>query len=79
MARVEVGCSGLLKTSYRFVVTELGGCAVDIDNEHDLEVARLRYDEWTKSQYEIAARMHDALPEKAGGPEPEASEADGGG
>ena len=35
LARVERGCSDLLRTGFRFVVTDVGGCAIDIDNEHD--------------------------------------------
>jgi len=37
MARIEKGCSALLRTQFRFIVTEGGGTAVDIDNEPDLE------------------------------------------
>jgi hypothetical protein len=54
MARIERGCGQLLGADFRFVVTEIGGCAVDVDNEHDFEVARERYAEWTKAQHERA-------------------------
>ncbi len=48
--RIEAGCSSLLRASFRFVATEAGGCAIDIDNEADLDVARLRFSEWCESQ-----------------------------
>ena len=44
----------LLRASFRFVVTEAGGAAIDIDNEHDFDVAKLRYAEWCKPQRERA-------------------------
>jgi len=50
MARVEAGCSALLDARFRFVVTEIGGCAVDIDNEHDYDAARARFEVWRERQ-----------------------------
>jgi hypothetical protein len=44
MARIEAGCSALLGGRFRFVVTEVGGCAVDIDNERDYAAARKRFE-----------------------------------
>ena len=46
IARIERGCSSLLRARFRFLVTDAGGCAVDIDNEHDYDVAKLRCAEW---------------------------------
>ena len=57
MERIERGISSLLRGSFRFVVTEGGGCAVDIDNEHDFEVARERFSEWRKAQGERALAL----------------------
>jgi GTP:adenosylcobinamide-phosphate guanylyltransferase len=62
VARVEAACSSLLRVSCRLVVTDFGGAAVDIDNEHDYDVARLRYSEWTKAQREKAERLYGPLP-----------------
>ncbi len=59
IARIERGISKLLGTSFRFVVTDLGGSAVDVDNEHDYDVSKRRYDEWIKAQAERAQRMFD--------------------
>jgi hypothetical protein len=50
LPRLERGISALLGCRYRFVVTELGGAAVDIDNEHDYDAARERFDEWSHDQ-----------------------------
>lgn len=50
MARIERGCGELLKTEFRFIVTEVGGCAVDIDNEHDYAVACERFSRWRAAQ-----------------------------
>ncbi len=62
IARIERGVSSLLQASFRFVVTDVGGAAVDIDNEHDYDVARRRYGEWTKAQTERAEQMYGGLP-----------------
>ncbi len=68
MARIEKGVSSLLRASFRLVVTRAGGCAVDVDNERDLDVARLRYDEWSERQRERAQVLYGPLPlpERAG-------------
>jgi GTP:adenosylcobinamide-phosphate guanylyltransferase len=58
LARVEAGCSDLLRASFRFIVTEAGGAAIDIDNEHDYDVAKLRYEEWSKLQAGRALRLY---------------------
>jgi len=50
MARVEAGCSALLRGAFRFAVTEVGGCAVDIDNEPDYDAARARFEVWRARQ-----------------------------
>ncbi|HTY19217.1 MAG TPA: NTP transferase domain-containing protein [Myxococcota bacterium] len=57
MSRVEAGCSALLRGRFRFVVTEVGGSAVDIDNEHDYDAARARFDVWRDRQRERAAAL----------------------
>lgn len=60
-ARIELGCSALLRASFRFVVTDLGGCAMDIDNESEFDAAIERFDEWSALQAERAA-MASGLP-----------------
>ncbi len=69
IARVESGCSDLLRASFRFVVTEAGGAAIDIDNEHDYDVAKLRYAEWSKLQAGRAEQLYGAPALGPGDPE----------
>jgi hypothetical protein len=47
---VESCISSLLRTDYRFVVTEAGGCALDIDNQHEYEASVERFGEWSEQQ-----------------------------
>ncbi len=61
LARIELGCSTLLRGDFQFVVTEGGGCAVDIDNEHDYDVAAARYDEWRKEQLARVEQLYGPL------------------
>ena len=48
--RTEQAVSRLLQTRFRFVVTEIGGCAIDIDTEQEYDAVRERFDEWTNAQ-----------------------------
>jgi hypothetical protein len=70
IARVERAVSSLLGTRFRFAVTELGGAAVDIDNDEDYEAARARFAEWWKRELAKGeARVGPlALPPAAGPP-----------
>ena len=47
---VERGMSKMLRTRLRFVMTELGGAALDIDNEADLAVAEKMMGRWKEKQ-----------------------------
>jgi GTP:adenosylcobinamide-phosphate guanylyltransferase len=62
MPRIEKGCSALLRTDFRFAVTEGGGCAVDIDNEPDLDAAKLLYDSWRERQLARVEKFYGPLP-----------------
>lgn len=66
-SRIEWGVSSLLRSSFRLVTTEGGGCGVDVDNEHDLDVARERYREWKERQRERVLEIYGPLPLAAGG------------
>ncbi|MDX1650536.1 MAG: nucleotidyltransferase family protein, partial [Myxococcota bacterium] len=72
LERTERACSALLDTRFRFVSTDVGGCAVDIDNEHDFDCAEARFEEWREAQQRLAERIHGPLPlpETAGGAPP---------
>jgi GTP:adenosylcobinamide-phosphate guanylyltransferase len=61
LAAVEQAVGSLLRTDFRFVVTEVGGCAVDIDNEQEYAVASQRFDEWSTAQAKKAERLYGAL------------------
>jgi hypothetical protein len=67
LPRLERGISSLLGCRYRFAITELGGAAVDIDNEHDYLAARERFDEWSHGQRALAEALvgRVSLPEIA--------------
>jgi hypothetical protein len=69
LARVEAGCSDLLRASFRFVVTEGGGAAIDVDNEHDYDIAKLRYAEWSKQQAARAEQLYGVPALGPGDPE----------
>lgn len=60
IARIERAVGGLLGTHFRFVVTEVGGCAVDIDNEADLDAARAGYARWRALQEQRARELASA-------------------
>jgi GTP:adenosylcobinamide-phosphate guanylyltransferase len=72
IGRVERACGALLQASFRFVVTGIGGCALDVDNEHDLDVARLRFAEWQRELARVAELQQGPLPlsAEAGRPAP---------
>jgi len=70
LARVEGTLGVLIRGSVRFVVTDVGGCAVDIDNDDDCDVARARFSEWRKQQEMKAEELYGplSLPARASGP-----------
>ena len=87
IGRVERACSKLLDTRFRFVVTEAGGCAVDIDLDEDYEIACARFDEWWPAQQRKAEAVYGpralpaetrgeihVMPERPASEPPEASE-----
>jgi GTP:adenosylcobinamide-phosphate guanylyltransferase len=70
IARIERGVGSLLRASFRLIVTQAGGSALDIDTEEDFDIAKLRYESWRQAQRERAARVHGhaALPDRSGQP-----------
>ncbi|MEE9280025.1 MAG: NTP transferase domain-containing protein [Myxococcota bacterium] len=54
LGTVERGIGAMLRAKLRFVITELGGAAIDIDNEADLAVAQKMIDRWKEMQTRIA-------------------------
>jgi GTP:adenosylcobinamide-phosphate guanylyltransferase len=61
LERVERVVSTLLRTDYRFVITEVGGCAIDVDKECEYDVVQQRFDDWSAAQAERAERLHGPL------------------
>jgi GTP:adenosylcobinamide-phosphate guanylyltransferase len=68
-ARIERALGRLLRTEFRLVVTEAGGCAIDLDNEHDYDAARACFERWRERQRHRAESVYGPLPlaEAAGG------------
>jgi hypothetical protein len=71
-ARIERVLGRLLRADLRLVVTEAGGCGVDVDNEADFDAARARFAEWRAAQQARARRLYGplALPEAVGAADP---------
>ena len=60
--KIERMMSRLLDTDFRLIVTEVGGCAIDIDNEEDYDAARARFQEWHAAQLARGESLYGALP-----------------
>ena len=50
LAMIHRASSALLRTRFQTVTTELGGAALDIDNEADLEVVEKMLERWKAMQ-----------------------------
>jgi hypothetical protein len=61
LARAERHVSRLLQTDFRYVVTEAGGCALDVDNDEDYDVAVERFEEWSRAQELRATELYGRL------------------
>jgi hypothetical protein len=59
-AAVERSISSLLDTDYRFVVTEAGGCGIDIDNEDEYVAAQACFERWSAAQAAKAEQLYGA-------------------
>ena len=58
---VAKACSSLLRAEFRFVITDVGGCGLDIDNERDYDVAAQAFEKWKSAQLERAEHLHGSL------------------
>lgn len=56
--------SRVLDTRFRFVITEAGGCGIDVDTEEEYDAVREHFDEWWKAQQGRAEALYGpaALP-----------------
>ncbi|MGH0036114.1 MAG: NTP transferase domain-containing protein [Myxococcota bacterium] len=68
MERVEATVGRLLGTGFRFITTEAGGCAIDIDTDEEYDASRECFESWTARQRERAEALYGppALPADAG-------------
>jgi len=64
--RVAKACSALLRADFRFVITDVGGCGVDIDNERDYDTATQAFEKWKSAQLERAEELYGSLPATSG-------------
>jgi len=64
-AKVERLMSRLLATDFRFAITAVGGCAVDVDNEEDYDATCARFHEWYPAQRARGEALYGALPASA--------------
>jgi GTP:adenosylcobinamide-phosphate guanylyltransferase len=60
--RLAEACGALLRAECRFVVTDIGGCGLDIDNERDYDVVQVAFEKWRAEQIERADRLYGELP-----------------
>lgn len=51
----------VLDTRFRFVVTEAGGCAVDVDTDEEYDAVQARYEEWTRAQRARAEAIYGPI------------------
>jgi hypothetical protein len=58
ITRVEKAISGILDTRFRFLVTEAGGCGLDIDTEQEYDVVNARFDELWAAQKARAEKIY---------------------
>lgn len=67
LARTERCVGRLLRTRFRFIVTDIGGCAIDVDTEGEYDAVRERFEEWSAQQEARAKELYGSLAATAGG------------
>jgi GTP:adenosylcobinamide-phosphate guanylyltransferase len=79
LARNEQTISRVLGTRLRFVVTEAGGCAIDVDTEQEYDAVQANFEVWWSAQRARAEALYGPLPlpERAGGDRPADGSAQG--
>jgi len=58
VARNEATISRVLDTRFRFVITQAGGCAIDVDTDAEYDVVREHFDEWRAAQAARAEALY---------------------
>jgi CTP:molybdopterin cytidylyltransferase MocA len=65
----EWGISRLMACDFRFVVSDIGGCAIDVDTEDEYELVNARFEEWSQASHgQIEAELGRTLADAAGEP-----------
>jgi hypothetical protein len=64
--RNEAVVSRVLDTRFRFVITQAGGCAIDVDTDEEYDIVRARYDEWMRDQQRRAESLYGEIALPAG-------------
>ncbi len=54
--------SKILDTRFAFVITESGGCGLDIDTEEEYDAVCARFEEWSKGQRARAEALYGPVP-----------------
>jgi GTP:adenosylcobinamide-phosphate guanylyltransferase len=62
LKRTEDIVGRLLQTSFRFALTEVGGCAIDVDNEPEYDAVVARFEEWSTAQAARAESLYGPAP-----------------
>jgi CTP:molybdopterin cytidylyltransferase MocA len=64
----EWGVSRLMACDFRFVVSDIGGCAIDVDTEEEYDLVNARFMEWSQASHrQIEAELGRTLGDAAGG------------
>jgi CTP:molybdopterin cytidylyltransferase MocA len=58
--RNEAVVGRVLDTRFRFVITQAGGCAIDVDTDEEYDTVRARFDEWMQAQEARAEALYGA-------------------
>jgi CTP:molybdopterin cytidylyltransferase MocA len=65
LSRTERIVGGLLRTKFRFIITEVGGCAIDVDTEAEYDAVKARFSEWSAQQQARLGELRGELPSEA--------------
>lgn len=60
--RTERALSRILAANFHFVITQVGGAAIDVDTEQEYDAICERFDEWTEVQKSRARSLVGTLP-----------------
>ena len=66
LRRNEEVISRLLDADFRFVASQVGGCAVDVDTEEEYDAVRAHFGRWRQAQADRALALHGPLPPEPG-------------